>query len=83
VSVSSPGSWHTYRIWIAKVNATEVDIHYYLDGTWKGVHRGNFVGKPMWIIVNLQMEGSSGSPGPNSDTTYRARNIYVGRSRNW
>jgi hypothetical protein len=83
VGVSSPGSWHTYRIWMTKVNATEVDIHYYLDGAWKGVHRGNFVGKPMWIIVNLQMEGSSGSPGPNSDTLYRARNIYVGRTRNW
>jgi len=34
----------------------------------------------MWLIVNLQMEGSSGSPGPGGDTYYRARNIYVGRS---
>lgn len=82
VPVSSPSSWHNYRVWITKVNATEVDIHYYLDGTWKGAHRAAFVGKPMWIIINLQMEGSSGSPGPTADTLYNVRNIYVGRTRN-
>jgi hypothetical protein len=82
VSVSNPAAWHTYRVWIAKVNATDVDIHYYLDGVWKGQHRGaNFVNKPMWIIINMQMEGSSGSPGPTGTTYYTARNVYVGRSR--
>jgi hypothetical protein len=82
VGVPSPGSWHTYRAWITKVNGTDVDIHYYLDGTWKAVHRGaGFVGKPLWLIVNLQMEGSSGNSGPGGDTYYRARNVYVGRNR--
>ncbi|MEE1804785.1 family 16 glycosylhydrolase [Streptomyces sp. JV176] len=82
VGVPSPGSWHTYRAWITKVNATDVDIHYYLDGTWKAAHRGaGFVGKPLWLIINLQMEGSSGSSGPGGDTFYRARNVYVGRNR--
>jgi beta-glucanase (GH16 family) len=82
VSVSNPGAWHGYRAWITKVNATDVDIHYYLDGNWVGQHRGaNFVGKPMWLILNLQMEGSSGSPGPSGDTYYRARNVYMGRTR--
>ncbi|GGU43891.1 glycoside hydrolase family 16 protein [Lentzea flava] len=82
VNVSNPGGWHGYRAWITKVSATDVDIHYYLDGNWVGQHRGaGFVGKPMWLIINLQMEGSSGSPGPSSDTYYRARNVYVGRNR--
>ena len=80
-AVSSPGNWHNYRVWITKVNATDVDIHYYIDGVWKAVHHGNFVGKPMYVIINLQMEGSSGSPGPTADTYYRARNIYIGRTR--
>lgn len=84
VSVSSPGSWHGYRVWMTKVNATDVDIHYYLDGQWKAVHHARgFVGKPMWLIINLQMEGSSGSAGPSGDTYYRARNVYVGRSRDF
>ncbi|ONK12422.1 family 16 glycosylhydrolase [Streptomyces sp. MP131-18] len=82
VNVSDPGSWHGYRAWISKAGATDVDIHYYLDDQWVGQHRGaDFVGRPMWIIINLQMEGSSGSSGPTTDTHYRARNIYVGRSR--
>ena len=64
------------------MNATDVDIHYYLDGNWVGQHRGaNFVNKPFWLIINLQMEGSSGSPGPTADTIYRARNVYIGRTR--
>ncbi|MFD8500663.1 family 16 glycosylhydrolase [Amycolatopsis sp. NPDC059657] len=82
VGVSNPGSWHTYRAWITKVNGTDVDIHYYLDGKWIAQHRGaNFVGKPMWLIINLQMEGSSGSSGPSGSTYYRARNVYMGRTR--
>jgi len=82
VNVSSPGSWHEYRVWISKAGATNVSIDYYLDGQWMGRHVGaNFVGKPMWLIINLQMEGSSGSPGPSADTFYRARNVYMGRSR--
>ncbi|MFD5830145.1 family 16 glycosylhydrolase [Lentzea sp. NPDC060358] len=82
VGVSSPGSWHTYRAWITKVNATDVDIHYYLDGRWVAQHSArNFAGKPLWVILNLQMEGSSGSPGPTAETLYRARNVYIGRTR--
>jgi hypothetical protein len=82
-AVSSPGNWHTYRAWITMVNATDVDIHYYIDGVWKAAHRANFVGKPLYVIIDLQMEGSSGSPGPNSDTYLNARNIYIGRTRNY
>jgi hypothetical protein len=80
-TVSSPGSWHTYKAWIQKVSSTNVQIHYYVDGVWKAQHTANFVGKPMNIIINLQMEGSSGTPGPSGDTYYKARNIYVGRTK--
>jgi len=81
VSVADPSSWHEYRAVLKSLNNTDVQIQYYLDGSLTGTHRGaNFVGQSMWIIVNLQMEGSSGSPGPNGDTYYRARNIQVTRS---
>lgn len=81
VSVASPGSWHQYRAVLTRLNSTDVQIQYYLDGSLMGTHRGaNFVGRAMWIIINLQMEGSSGSPGPDGDTQYRARNILVSRS---
>jgi galactan endo-beta-1,3-galactanase len=82
-NVSSPGNWHNYRVWITKVSATDINIHYYIDGNWTGMHVANFVGKPMYIIINLQMEGSSGGNGPWGDTYYSAKNIYVGRTRAW
>jgi beta-glucanase (GH16 family) len=82
VSVASPASWHQYQAMVAKISATDVQIQYYLDGVLRGTHRGaNFVGKSMWIIINMQMEGSSGSPGPTGATYYSARNVYLARSR--
>jgi galactan endo-beta-1,3-galactanase len=80
-AVSNPASWHTYRVWIQKSTATDVIIHYYIDGVWKAQHTANFVGKPMYVIINMQMEGSSGMPGPTADTYLKARNIYIGRTR--
>jgi hypothetical protein len=79
-TVSNPGQWHTYRVWISKANDTDVNIHYYIDDQWKAQHSANFVDKPMWIILNLQMEGSSGGPGPSADTNMQVDWVYVGRS---
>jgi hypothetical protein len=79
-TVSNPGNWHTYRVWISKTNDTDVDIHYYIDDQWKAKHTANFVNKPMWIILNLQMEGSSSNPGPDGSTNMNIDWVYVGRS---
>ncbi|GAA3439259.1 glycoside hydrolase family 16 protein [Kutzneria kofuensis] len=82
VDVRNPGGWHGYRARITKAGPTDVDIHYYLDGTWVAAHRGaNFVDRPMWLIIDLQMEGAAGSPGPTAPTYFRARNVHVGRNR--
>jgi len=81
VPVSNPAAWHTYRAVVSKASSTDVTIKYYLDGSLKGTHTGaNFVDQPMWIIIDLQMEGSSGSPGPDTDTYFLVRNPYVARS---
>jgi beta-glucanase (GH16 family) len=74
-------TWHHYKAVLKKVNATEIDIHYYLDHKLTGVHRCNFMNKPMWIIINLQMEGSSGGPGPVGETNYYIKEVLVKRSR--
>jgi hypothetical protein len=79
-TVSNPGQWHTYRVWITKANDTDVTIHYYIDDQWQARHTANFVNKPMWIILNLQMEGSSGNSGPDTDTYLRVDWLYVGRT---
>jgi galactan endo-beta-1,3-galactanase len=80
IDVPDPERWHSYRAVLKKVSATDVEIRYYLDGELMGTHRGaDFVGARMWIIINLQMEGSSGDTGsgPETDTYYRARNVRV------
>lgn len=73
--------WHHYKAVLKKVNATDIDIYYYLDNQLTGVHRCNFMNKPMWLIINLQMEGSSGGPGPQTDTDYFIKEVLVRRSR--
>jgi hypothetical protein len=74
-------SWHQYSAVLQKQNATDITIGYYVDGKPTGTHPANFMNKPMWIIINLQMEGSSSAPGPEGTTTYLARDVMVIRYR--
>ncbi|WP_315821210.1 hypothetical protein [Paraflavitalea speifideaquila] len=74
-------TWHHYKAILRKVNATDIDIYYYFDDQLTGVHRCNFMNKPLWIIINLQMEGSSGMPGPQAETNYYVKKILVRRSK--
>jgi hypothetical protein len=59
-------------------NTADLSIAYYLDGTLQATHvAAGFYNKPMWLIVDLQMEGSSGSPGPTGGATYQIRNVTM------
>ncbi|MFW0714688.1 glycoside hydrolase [Pedobacter sp. N23S346] len=81
-NVSNAGSYHNYKCWYNKINATDVECHYYIDNNWVARHvMSNSVDKAMWLIVNMQMEGDSGSPGPSGNTTYNIKNVYMGRER--
>ncbi len=79
-TISNPASWHTYTAWIAKSSATDVKIEYWIDGVKMGTHYGqNFMNVALNLIIDLQMEGSSGAPGPNS-AVMKARNVTIQRS---
>ncbi|RBQ10362.1 glycoside hydrolase [Pedobacter miscanthi] len=81
-TVSNAGSYHNYKCWYNKINATDVECHYYIDNVWKAKHTmSNAVNKPMWLIINLQMERDSGSPGPSGNTFYTGKNVTMGRER--
>lgn len=82
VNISSPGNWHTYTAYVWRIGTTNnVTVEYWIDGVKRATHTGtNFVGKRFNVIINLQMEGSSGSPGPTGTTYYRARNVVVQKS---
>jgi len=80
-TVSGAGSaWHTYRLVATLENSTNVDFHYYIDGVMETEQTSTtFVGSPCWLIIDYQMEGSSGSPGPSSTTYFYMTNIVVKR----
>ncbi|MFT3823580.1 MAG: family 16 glycosylhydrolase [Chitinophagaceae bacterium] len=74
--------WHHYKAVLKRVDEKDLDIFYYVDNRQTGVHRCNFTNKPLWIIINLQMEGSAGSPGPQTSTEYYIKDILVRRLKN-
>lgn len=72
-------NWHQYKAVLKKADKDNINIHYYIDGKPTGTHLCNFMNKPMWLIINLQMEGSSGSPGPREETDYFIKKVLVRR----
>ncbi|KAJ7207093.1 endo-beta-1,3-galactanase, partial [Mycena pura] len=75
-------SFHALKaVLTAESNNADVRIDFYMDNVLQTTQFGQgFVGKPLWLIINLQMEGSGGSPGPSGTTTYKVRNLQVTRS---
>ncbi|KZV71568.1 glycoside hydrolase family 16 protein [Peniophora sp. CONT] len=72
-------SFHSLQaVLTAEADGTTVRIDFSMDGTHKSTQYGaNFVGKAMYLILDLQMEGSSGTPGPTGTTTFKVRNLSV------
>lgn len=72
-------NWHTYTAVLQRVDENRTRITYYIDKEKMGTHDSNFTNKPLWLIVNLQMEGSSGPKGPTTETSFYARKITINR----
>lgn len=75
-------TWHNYKLTMEKVSNTDVLVKMYVDGSLKTTATKDFVGKPFWLIMNMQMEGASGTTNDNSAvrTTpqyFQGKNIYV------
>ncbi|PVI05506.1 glycoside hydrolase family 16 protein [Periconia macrospinosa] len=79
VDYNNPGNWHDIKCQVRdRGNGKDAQVKYWLDGTEVTTHYGkDYVGKPLYLVINLQMEGSSGSPGPKTYTTYSVRNFEV------
>jgi len=77
---TASSAWHTYRLAATLANSTNVDFRYYIDGIMETEQTATtFVGAPCWLIIDYQMEGSSGSPGPNYTTYAYVSDIVVKR----
>lgn len=73
--------WHTYTAVLKRIDDRHTTITYYIDGDKTGEHYTDFTNKPLWLIVNLQMEGSSGNKGPEGETHFYAKNINIQRTK--
>uniref|UniRef100_L2G633 Glycoside hydrolase family 16 protein n=1 Tax=Colletotrichum fructicola (strain Nara gc5) TaxID=1213859 RepID=L2G633_COLFN len=78
VNYPSPGNFHSIKVETRDLNGKDVQAKFYMDGNLITTQVGaGYFGKPMYLIINLQMEGSSGSPGPSGSTEFQVRNLEV------
>lgn len=75
-------TWHNYKLTMEKVSNTDVLVKMYIDGSLKTSATKDYVGKPFWLIMNMQMEGASGTTNDNSVVRtipqyFQGRNVYV------
>ncbi|EJD53377.1 putative glycoside hydrolase [Auricularia subglabra TFB-10046 SS5] len=80
VAWPTDGQFHSLKAELRTIsgNTKDLSIKYYFDGTLQATHTAaNFRNAAMWLIVDLQMEGSSGSPGPAGGTTFQIRNVQL------
>ncbi|KAI1340354.1 concanavalin A-like lectin/glucanase domain-containing protein [Xylariaceae sp. FL0016] len=78
VAYDDPDEWHSIKVQLRDENGSTVRVKYFLDDVEQTTHYGeNYIDAALYLIINLQMEGSSGSPGPDGDTTYSVRNLEV------
>ncbi|PBK94675.1 hypothetical protein ARMGADRAFT_1078556 [Armillaria gallica] len=75
-------SFHSLKtVLTAESNGDDVEIDFYMDGEFKVAQYGQgFVGSALYLIINLQMEGSSGTPGPKGTMAYKILNVEVIRT---
>jgi beta-glucanase (GH16 family) len=77
-AVPKPQDWHNYKIVMEKTSSTDVSIEYYVDNVKTDTHTANFVDKPFWLIINMQMGGDSGTAARSLKTAVmKGRNVYV------
>ncbi len=72
-------NWHSYKAVLKYIDDSHALLTYSIDGQKTAEHYTDFTGKPFWLIVNLQMNGSSGTEMPTTETIYQAKNIVLKR----
>ncbi|KAF2798157.1 glycoside hydrolase family 16 protein [Melanomma pulvis-pyrius CBS 109.77] len=78
VTYSNPSQFHDIKCQLRDINGKDTQVKYWMDGVEVTTHYGkDYTEKPLYLVINLQMEGSSGSPGPTTNTTYSVKNLQV------
>lgn len=78
VEYPSPTEYHKVLAELRDEDGSNVSVKFYLDGTLITTqYASNLVGEPLNLIIDLQMEGSSGSPGPTGTTLFQIKDLEV------
>ncbi|KAL2857261.1 concanavalin A-like lectin/glucanase domain-containing protein [Aspergillus pseudoustus] len=78
IDYPSPEDWHSVKAEVRDENGSDVSVKFYLDGELVTTqYAREYVGKGLRLIINYQTEGSSGSPGPTTETTFQVRKVEV------
>ncbi|KAJ6111144.1 hypothetical protein N7486_003379 [Penicillium sp. IBT 16267x] len=78
VAYPDPTKFHSVKAEFRDENGSDVSIKFYIDGTLITTqYASGLTGQPLYLIIDLQMEGSSGSPGPTGTTLYEIKNLEV------
>ncbi|KAF2877285.1 concanavalin A-like lectin/glucanase domain-containing protein [Massariosphaeria phaeospora] len=78
VQYNDPAQFHDIKCELRDKNGKDTQVKFWMDGKEIATHVGkDYTGKPFYLVINLQMEGSSGKPGPTTNTTYSVRNLEV------
>lgn len=82
VVVDAYSVWHNYKLTLERIDDGNIQVKMYIDDELKSSEIKNFSNQPFWLIINMQMEGASGSTTKNSivrtNTQYfQAKNIYL------
>jgi beta-glucanase (GH16 family) len=65
VVYAEPGRWHDVKCELKDNGSGVARVKYWMDGKEVVTQYGKgVVGKEMYLVINLQMEGSSGAQGP-------------------
>lgn len=64
----SPSDWHEVKCSLRDSgNGIDMSIKFWLDGQLIATQVGaKYIGAHFWLIIDLQMEGGSGNPGPTT-----------------
>jgi beta-glucanase (GH16 family) len=71
VEYKKPNEWHDVECQIRDAGGGVVHVKFWLDGVEVATQYGrDYGGKEMYLVINLQMEGSSGEPGPRGSECF-------------
>ncbi|KPM45231.1 hypothetical protein AK830_g1346 [Neonectria ditissima] len=78
VDYPDPTNWHSVKAELRDKNGSDISVKFYLDGALVTTqYAKGYIGQGLRLIIDYQTEGSSGTPGPTTITTFQARNVEV------